>query len=260
MSRASQSGGRIAFEAVAVRYGTRTVLDVGSLSLREARIGLIGANGSGKSTLLRCLNGLVTPGNGGVRVDGLDVAEATRQVRRKVGFVFQDPEAQIVMPTVREEMALGLKALKLPRETRETRAAAALARFGLSGREADSAHLLSGGEKQRLALACIFAMQPDILAMDEPTAMLDLPGKRLFRRLIDPLPQRILIATHDLDLLRGFDRVLVLDGGRIVADDTPEAAIAAYLARVESGEADTPGHGVESARRANAAPAGGTAA
>ena len=224
----------IELEAVTVRFGARTVLDRVSLRLTERRIGLIGANGSGKSTLLRLLNGLASPDFGTVRVEGLDVARAPKAVRRKVGFVFQDPEAQIVMPTIGEEMDLGLKALKLPREERARKGAAALAHFGLAGREADSAHLLSGGEKQRLALACIFAMDPDILVMDEPTAMLDHPGRRQLARLIAPLPQRLIVAAHDLDFLRDMDRVLVLDDGQILADDAPAAAIDAYLARVEA--------------------------
>jgi len=227
----------IELDGVRVRRGERTILDVDHLRLTEARVGLIGANGSGKSTLLRCLNALVPPDRGRVTVDGLDAAKATRAVRRKVGFVFQDPEAQIVMPTIAEEMDLGLKARKLPVAERRRRRAEALGRFGLTDREADSAHLLSGGEKQRLALASIVAMHPDILVMDEPTTMLDLPGKRLFRRLVDPLPQRVLIATHDLDLVRDCERVLVLDGGRVIADDAPDAAIRAYVDLIDAREA-----------------------
>lgn len=221
---------------VSVAYGARRVLEPISLRLTEARVGLAGANGSGKSTLLRLLNGLVVPTTGQVRVDGLDVAQESRRVRRKVGFVFQDPEAQIVMPTVAEEMDLGLKAQKRSAEARAREGAAALERFGLGGRGEDSAHLLSGGEKQRLALACIFAMQPDILVMDEPTAMLDLPGRRAFRKLVRDLPQRVIVATHDLDMLADFDRVLVLDQGGVVADAAPQAAIAAYLEMIEARE------------------------
>jgi len=222
---------------VRVEAGGTLRLDIPALRLTEARVGLIGANGSGKSTLLRCLNGLVTPTAGHVRVDGLDVARATREVRRRVGFVFQDPDAQILMPTVGEEMGLGLQALGLPAQARRRRAAEALERFGLGGMEARSAHLLSGGEKRRLALASIFAMRPAVLVLDEPTSMLDLPGQRQLRQLLEPLPQRIVIATHDLELLEGFDRVLVLDGGRVRADAAPPAAIEAYLALVDAREA-----------------------
>lgn len=224
----------IELHRLGVRHEARTVLDIDALRLTEARVGVIGANGSGKSTLLRCLNGLVTPTSGHVRVDGLDVARDTRAVRRRLGFVFQDPEAQIVMPTVAEEMELGLKAQGIPSVECRRRSADALARFGLHGRGEHSAHLLSGGEKRRLALASILAMQPEILVMDEPTQMLDLPGRRAFRGLIEPLPQRILVASHDLELLRGFDRVLVLDAGRVYADAGPDAAIDAYVALVDA--------------------------
>ena len=145
-------------------------------------------------------------------------------------------EAQIVMPTVGEEMALGLKAAGVPRAERPERGAAALALFGLGGREGDSAHLLSGGEKQRLALACIHAMGPAILVMDEPTAMLDLPGRRAFRRLLRDLDQRVVIATHDLEIAADCDRLLLLDGGRVAADGAPGEVIAAYHALVDARE------------------------
>jgi biotin transport system ATP-binding protein len=231
----------IRFEQVRVARGARTVLAVDHLTLGEARIGLIGANGSGKSTLLRCINGLVAPDEGKVTVDGLDVASDAKAVRRRVGFVFQDPEAQIVMPTVAEEIDLGLKARRLSRTERQERRERALAQFGLEGREDASAHLLSGGEKQRLALASIFALEPDVLVMDEPTAMLDLPGRRMFQRLIRPLPQRLLVATHDLELARDCARVLVVDGGRVVADAEADTAVAYYrdlvAARETGGEA-----------------------
>lgn len=226
----------IRLTGVRVEAAERCLLEVPELELREQRVGLIGVNGSGKSTLLRCLNGLVTPVAGRVEVDGLDVARAPREVRRRVGFVFQDADAQILMPTIGEEMAIGLKARGLDRREREARAAEALARFGLAGMEARSAHLLSGGEKRRLALAAITALRPDILLLDEPTSMLDLPGRRRLQRLLAPLPQRLLLATHDLALLEGFDRVLVLDQGRIQADTTPGAAFEAYHALVDARE------------------------
>lgn len=227
----------IELQGLRVEAHGQPLLDIPALRLTEQRIGLIGANGSGKSTLLRCLNGLVTPTTGRVQVDGLDVARATRRVRRRVGFVFQDADAQILMPTVGEEMDLGLKALGLAPEARRQRAEAALAQFGLAGMAARSAHLLSGGEKRRLALACILAMRPEILVLDEPTSMLDLPGQRRLRRLLEPLPQRLIVATHDLELLEGFDRVLVVDGGRLHADAPPGTAVDAYLALVEAREA-----------------------
>lgn len=219
----------IELASVRVKLGTRTVLNLSLGPLRERRVAVIGRNGSGKSTLLRLLNGLVDCTQGAVYVDGVSVKAHKPQVRQHVGFVFQDPDAQIVMPTVEEEMQLGLKALRLEVEERQRRGSEALQRFGLQGREADSPHLLSGGEKQRLALACIYAMGPRILVMDEPSTMLDLPGRLEPQRLISELPQRVVIATHDLELIQVFERVLVLDEGKLISDTTdPDSAIDAY--------------------------------
>lgn len=223
----------IELSGVCVRFGSRTVLDLSVGPITERRVGLLGCNGSGKSTFLRLLNGLVASASGTVCVDGLDVKSHKSQVRQYVGFVFQDPDAQIVMPTVAEEMELGLKALKLAADERQRRARTALRRFGLLGREEDSPHLLSGGEKQRLALACIYAMGPSILVMDEPSAMLDLRGRLELQQLIAELPQRVIIATHDFELIKEFERVLVLDEGLLLMDTTePHEAIAAYKRRV----------------------------
>jgi len=229
----------IHFEDVTVRRGERAIIDTVSLTLKEHRIGLVGSNGSGKSTFLRLLNALVTADTGRISVNDMDPTRDTVKVRREIGFVFQDPEAQIVMPTVAEEIAFGLKSFKLEAADRDNRIATELDRFGLAGRGHDSAHLLSGGEKQRLALASILAMKPGILVMDEPTAMLDLAGRRDLQRHINTLPQPIILATHDLALLEGFERVLVLHDGKIAADDTPANAIAAYETLI-IGESDAP--------------------
>ncbi|MCF8479229.1 MAG: energy-coupling factor ABC transporter ATP-binding protein [Rhodospirillum sp.] len=206
------------------------------MTLTERRIGVIGPNGAGKSTLIRLINGLTTPAEGTVRVDGLALPKEKQAVRRRVGFLFQNADAQIVMPTPLEDVTFGLKPLKLGKEEANRKARASLSRFGLEGFEDRPAYLLSGGEKQRLALAAIVAMDPLILVMDEPTTMLDLAGARLFRRLVAELPQRVILATHDLAQLAGFDRVLVVDGGRIIQDAPPDAAIAFYEALVAERE------------------------
>lgn len=207
-----------------------------SLTLTERRVGLIGANGAGKSTLLRLVNGLARPTAGRVVVDGLDVAQDTAAVRRRVGFLFQSPDAQILMPTPAEDVAFGLKPLRLTPADRMARVGEALARFGLETRADHPAARLSGGEKQRLALAGVVAPNPALLVMDEPTTQLDLAGRRMFARLVTDLPQRVILATHDLDLVLGFDRVLVLAAGRVVFDGPPGAACAAYVARVAAAE------------------------
>ncbi|MEU2350099.1 ABC transporter ATP-binding protein [Modestobacter sp. NPDC049651] len=211
-------------------YGERTVLAGLDLHLTERRIGVVGANGSGKSTFARLLNGLVVPTAGRVLVDGLDTRSQLRAVRRRVGFVFQDPDAQIVHPTVAEDVAYGLENLGVPAAERAERVAEVLARYGLAGHADHPAHLLSGGQKQLLAIAGVLVMRPARIVFDEPTTLLDLVNARRVARVIEELDQSVVVVTHQLDLLDGFDRVLVVDGGRVVADDSPAPAIAAYRA------------------------------
>jgi biotin transport system ATP-binding protein len=222
----------IRVQAVTHRLGGRTVLDRVSVDLDEPRIGIVGANGSGKSTFARLLNGLVVPGEGSVEVAGLDTRTDAAQVRRLVGFVFTDPDAQIVMPTVAEDVALSLRRSRTDTATRSARVAAALDRVGLTGFEDSPAHLLSGGEKQLLALASVLVAEPDVLVCDEPTTLLDLRNTRTVMSILHGLPQQLVMVTHDLDTLEGFDRVLVFDHGRLVADDVPAVAVARYRALV----------------------------
>jgi len=215
-------------------YGERTVLTDLTVTLHEQRVGVVGANGSGKSTLARLLNGLVLPTSGEVLVDGLSTATELRAVRRRVGFVFQDPDAQIVHPTVAEDVAYGLQNQGVPPAERATRVAEALVRFGLDGHADHPAHLLSGGQKQLLAIAGVVVMRPHRIVFDEPTTLLDLLNTRRIADLITSLDERVVVVTHDLDLLTDFDRVLVVDRGRIAADDAPAPALAAYRALMDA--------------------------
>ncbi|AKE89814.1 MULTISPECIES: energy-coupling factor ABC transporter ATP-binding protein [Rhodococcus] len=218
----------IRFRQVGHAYGERTVLDGIDVTLTERRVGIVGANGSGKSTLARMINGLVIPTSGTVTVDGLDTARKAREVRRRVGFVFTDPDHQIVMPTVAEDVAFSLRRSGLSKAERAERVRRVLADFGLAGHHDHPSHLLSGGQKQLLALAAIMVTDPQVLVADEPTTLLDLRNARLIARTFAALEQQLVVVTHHLDLLTGFDRVLVVDGGRVVADDTPGPAIDYY--------------------------------
>jgi biotin transport system ATP-binding protein len=200
------------------------------LRLTERRIGVIGANGSGKSTFARLLNGLVLPTSGTVLVDGLDTRTAVRAVRRRVGFVFQDPDAQIVHPTVAEDAAYGLENQGVPPAERAERVAEVLARYGLAGHADHPAHLLSGGQKQLLAIAGVLVMRPARIVFDEPTTLLDLVNTSRVASVIGELDQQVVVVTHDLELLDGFDRVLVFDEGRVVADGPADTSVAAYRA------------------------------
>ncbi|MFE0027011.1 energy-coupling factor ABC transporter ATP-binding protein [Amycolatopsis sp. NPDC059021] len=218
----------IEFEGVGHRYGDRTVLADVDLRLPERRIAFVGANGSGKSTLARMINGLVHPSTGRVRVDGRDPVRDGRAVRRRVGFVFTNPDSQIVMPTAGEDVAFSLRRSGLSKSERAARAAELLAEFGLDGYADHPAHDLSGGQKQLLALCAMLVTEPDVLVCDEPTTLLDLRNKRQFAHRLEGLTQQVVLVTHDLDLLGGFDRVVVLDQGRVVADDRPEPALRRY--------------------------------
>lgn len=219
----------IELDGVAVRLGERDVLREVSLRLEERRIAVVGANGSGKSTLARLLNGLVLPTSGRVGVDGLDTARDGAKVRRKVGFVFTDPDAQIVMPTVAEDVAFSLRRHRLDRSERDRRVAETLAAFGLDGHADHPAHQLSGGQKQLLALASVLVTEPEIVVADEPTTLLDLRNTRQIAERIERLTQQVVMVTHDLPLVAGFDRVLVVHDGRVVADDEPGPALEHYV-------------------------------
>ena len=225
----------IQIEGVSHRYGDREVLSDINLSLVEDRIGVVGANGSGKSTLARLLNGLVVPSTGRVLVDGMDTSRDGAGVRRKVAFVFSDPDAQIVMPTVAEDVAFSLRRSGLGKEEVADRVREVLARFRLGGYEDHPAHLLSSGQKQLLALASVLVTEPEVLVCDEPTTLLDLRNSRQVAELLDGLPQRVFLVTHDLDLLRGWPRVLVIDEGRVVADGPAEESIGEYEALMRAG-------------------------
>jgi biotin transport system ATP-binding protein len=215
---------------VSVRLAGRQVLHGIDLALGEHRIAVIGANGSGKSTLARLLNGLVQPDEGRVEVDGLDVRRHGALVRRQVGFVFTDPDAQIVMPTVAEDVAFSLRRLKLGREPARQRVTQILNRFGLEEHADHPAHLLSGGQKQLLAIASVVVTEPRVLVCDEPTTLLDLRNTNLVLQLLAGLDQQVVMITHALEAVAGFDRVICIDQGRVAADGPPEEVVAAYRA------------------------------
>lgn len=223
----------IHFEQVGQSFGDRTVLHDVNLSLTEHRIGIVGANGSGKSTLVRMINGLVTPTTGVVTVDGQNVARHAREVRRKVGFIFTNPDNQIVMPTVQEDVAFTLRRRGLSAAEIAERTAAALEQFGLSEHADHPAHRLSGGQKQLLALAAVLVAEPATIVADEPTTLLDARNARRISELLQTLPQQVIVVTHHLHLVEEFDRVIVIEEGAVVADGAPADSLAAYHALLQ---------------------------
>ncbi|QNF93747.1 MULTISPECIES: energy-coupling factor ABC transporter ATP-binding protein [Janibacter] len=227
---------RIELDRVTVRRPTATgdllVLDETSLLVSESRVALIGPNGAGKSTLARLVNGLVTASTGAVHVDGVDVARRGREVRRRVAFTFTDPHAQLVMPTVAEDVALSLRATRPDRRDRDAAVAEVLEQHGLAGLADRSVHAISGGQAQLLALTSVLATGPDVLVADEPTTLLDLAASRRVGDLLMGLPQQVLLVTHDLELASRCDRALLVDGGRVVADGPAADVVHHYRARV----------------------------
>lgn len=218
----------IEFRGATVTYDRQTVLHPLTATLTERRVGIIGSNGSGKSTTVRLINGLVEPTSGHVLVDALSPSTHGKEVRKRVGFVFSDAESQIVMPRVADDVAFSLRRFKLPREEVNTRVAAVLERFGLTELAENSPHTLSGGEKQMLALASVLVIEPETIICDEPTTLLDMRNRR---RIIDELmslDQQLIVVTHDLAMLEDFDRVLVINDGRLVFDGAPDEAITFY--------------------------------
>ena len=218
----------IEFKNVSVERERRLVLTDLSLTLSEQRIGVVGPNGSGKSSLVRLINGLLLPKTGQGWVNGLDTAREAGAVRRKVGFVFQNPDNQIVFPVVHEDIEFGLKLREPDPKLRTLHAQAALERLGVGHLTERSVHTLSGGERQLVALAAVLATEPEILVFDEPTTQLDLRLRNRFERHLAELPQPALVVSHDLSLMRQMNRVLVIDQGRLAFDGAPTEALAWY--------------------------------
>lgn len=216
----------IALDAVSVERGGRRILRGVSLTIGSGTTAVIGANGSGKSTFARLLNGLVQPSSGHVRVLGLDPSRDARALRGRVGFVFTDPQAQILMPTPAEDIALSLRGL--PRTEIGGRVAAVLEGYGLTAQADTPAFELSGGQKQLLALASVLATAPDLLVADEPTTLLDLRNAHRIADLLLAQSMPRVIVTHDLELAGRCDRAVLFADGEVIMAGAPNAVLDAY--------------------------------
>jgi energy-coupling factor transport system ATP-binding protein len=217
----------VSCERVSFSYpaSARPALSGVSLDLRRGEyVGVVGPNGGGKSTLVRLLNGLLKPESGRVLVSGRDPATEPFEVRKHLGVLFQNPENGLVAPFVEDDVAFGLENRGVPREEMRDRVARAVRAVGLEGYQRREPHTLSGGEKQRVALAGLLAVEPEILVLDEPTSMLDAAGRREVLDYLQDLrsEKAVLHVTHHLEELTDADRILVLNGGEIVAEETPE--------------------------------------
>ncbi len=199
--------------------GTRALRGIDLRVARGRKSGLVGPNASGKSTLLLCLDGFLR-GSGQVRVAGLEVKKASlAAIRSHVGLLFQDPDDQLFMPTLCDDVSFGPMNLKLGAEEVQSRTREALAEVGLAGLEDKAPHHLSLGQKRSAAIATVLAMKPDLLLLDEPSSNLDPRSRRQLIGLLGQMPITMLLASHDLEMVAELcDEVFVIDAGKIVAE------------------------------------------
>lgn len=200
--------------------GTEALKGISFRIMHGGSVAIVGANGAGKSTLLMHLNGYLMPTRGEVRIGETPLTRKTAAVaRRAVGMVFQDPDDQLFMPTVFEDVAFGPLNAGLPSDEVERRVVKALERVGMAHLKGRPPYRLSAGEKRAVSIATVLAMAPDLLVMDEPSANLDPRGRRRLIELLKSFEHTKIIATHDLELvLETCARVIMLDGGKVVAD------------------------------------------
>lgn len=217
---------------VRLQRGQTTVFDGLKLQLTERRIGVIGDNGAGKSSLFRMLCGLETPATGQVQINGVPLLEARQGKPGLVGLMFQNPDDQIIFPTVEEELALGLRPKGLNKQQAMAAAREMLAQRGLAHWAERAVSSLSQGQRQQICWLSLLIAAPSVLLLDEPFASLDLPGQAKLAQDIAAAPQQILVSTHVLDHVRGFERVLWLEQGRIRGDGPGSHVCRAYEADV----------------------------
>ena len=224
----------LSIKNVSFTYDSGTpALENVSLDIREGEfLCIVGHNGSGKSTLAKMLNGLLLPTEGAVIVDGMDTADDDRllDIRRRVGIVFQNPDNQIVTTVVREDVAFGPENLGIPTEEMIVRVDEALKSVGMESYSESAPHMLSGGQKQRIAIAGMLAMEPNVLVLDEATAMLDPYGRRDILKIVHELHEKkgitVVMITQYMEEALGAERVIVMNSGHIEMEGTPQEVFA----------------------------------
>lgn len=229
----------IEFQNVSFSYGTDEgeervdVIENLNLNIEKGSFtAVLGHNGSGKSTLAKLTNGILFPQQGKVLVDGSETKpdDSIFDIRKKVGMVFQNPDNQIVASIVEEDVAFGIENLGVPPQECRRRVDEAMKTVGIYEQRLKAPHKLSGGQKQRVAVAGIIAMKPECIVLDEPTAMLDPSGRAEVLETIKKLNKEdgitVVLITHYMDEAVQADRVVVMDGGQIVMDDTPQNVFA----------------------------------
>ncbi|KZL20586.1 Biotin transport ATP-binding protein BioM [Pseudovibrio axinellae] len=218
----------ISFDHVSIeRNGSAIISDV-SATLSEQRIGIIGRNGSGKSTLVRSLNGLLPISGGTLRVHGVSSEEGPKRLARVTGFVFQNPDHQLIFPTALEELSFGLRQIGVGKREAKDQGFALLKDHGIEQLAERPVHELSEGQKQLICILAVLIMEPKLLVLDEPFSSLDLRTRAALRRKLDALEQQIVFVSHELDALNDYDKVLWIEEGQVKLSGKPGDVIPAY--------------------------------
>ncbi len=216
----------ISLDDICVKKDNKLILKNISMEITERRVGIIGRNGSGKSTLAKIFNGLEKPYSGKVKLT--DKENNILEPSGHVGFVFQNPDNQIVFPIVEEDLAFGLKKSGLSKEEITKYIEYYLGKFNLNHLKSRYTYQLSGGEKQLIALIGVLIMQPTYIVLDEPTTLLDLANKVILVNILNRLEQNLIIVSHDLDLIKDMDKVILIDNGAIIFSGDATTAIDKY--------------------------------
>ncbi|UAB69168.1 ABC transporter ATP-binding protein [Vibrio sp. SCSIO 43132] len=229
----------IRLENVSLQIQGKTVLDNLSFDVRVRRLGVIGRNGSGKSTLSRVLSGLIEANSGEVRVAQIDPFKDREGALTEIGILFQNPDHQIIFPTVIEEISFGLRQLGQSKNEADDNARSVLAKFGKTHWADVNTSALSQGQKHLVCLMAVVAMQPNLIILDEPFAGLDIPTKKQLQRYLDSFSGSLIHISHDPADIEHYDQVLWIESGKLSELDAPEVVLPKYLAEMERlGESD----------------------
>jgi len=226
----------IQFENVSLSLNARKLLNGVSLDIQEQRVGVIGRNGSGKTSFARLLSGLLAPSSGRVRVNGNDLFKHRAAALKTVGILFQNPDHQIIFPTVLEELSFGLTQQGQRKAEAMQNATKILQQFDRLDWAERTISTLSQGQRHLVCLLSVLAMAPPLLVLDEPFAGLDLPTKTYLQNLLYGLDQSVLHITHDLQALAEYERVIWLEKGQVVGDGLPKHIIPTFenaMAQIE---------------------------
>ena len=214
--------------SASVFYGKERILENLSLSIKEQRVGFIGRNGSGKTTLLRILAGLQELNNGKVLIDGTEVAKKRKEAIKKVGIIFQNPDHQIIFPTVGEELRFGLSQLGLSKNEADLKVIACLKQYDKVDWFERSISTLSQGQKHLVCLLSVLLMKPRVLLLDEPFTGIDIPTQLKLEHYLSSLKQTIIHVSHMPETFENYQRLIWMDEGIIQADGTPKTVIKRY--------------------------------